>query len=68
MSLCARPAAVHWGTHWLSGELDEAPLGGKTVVVIGSGASGVEAVETALAKGAKHCVMLARDDKVRTLS
>lgn len=33
------------------------------MVVIGSGASGVEAVETALTKGAKHCVMIARDDK-----
>lgn len=35
----------------------------KTVVVIGSGASGVEAVETALFRGATKCIMLARDDK-----
>ena len=47
-----------------SSELDDAELGGKNVIVIGSGASGVEAVETALEQGAKHCVMLARDDKV----
>jgi NADPH-dependent 2,4-dienoyl-CoA reductase/sulfur reductase-like enzyme len=43
---------------------EEGSLTGKTVVVVGSGASGVEAVETALMKGAKHCVMIARDDKV----
>ncbi|KAM5540103.1 hypothetical protein V8D89_006243 [Ganoderma adspersum] len=46
-----------------SSELDSADLEGRTVLVVGSGASGVEAVETALAKGAKHCVMIARDDK-----
>lgn len=38
---------------------------GKTIVVIGGGASAVESVETALAKGAKKCIMLVRDDKVR---
>ena len=38
---------------------------GKTVVVLGGGASAVEAVETALAEGAKHVVMVVRDDKVR---
>jgi len=36
----------------------------KAIVVIGSGASGVEAVETALARGAAHCIMVAKDDKV----
>lgn len=36
---------------------------GRTVVVIGSGASAVEAVETALAGGAAKCIMLAREDK-----
>ncbi|KAH9933997.1 FAD/NAD-P-binding domain-containing protein [Epithele typhae] len=46
-----------------SSELDDADLDGKRLIVIGSGASGVEAVETALAKGATGCVMLARDDK-----
>ncbi|KAI0354367.1 FAD/NAD(P)-binding domain-containing protein [Trametes cingulata] len=46
-----------------SSELDDAQLEGKRVLVIGSGASGVEAVETALDKGAKGCVMIARDDK-----
>ena len=48
-----------------SSELDNAKLEGKHIIVIGSGASGVEAVETALEKGAKGCIMLARDDKVR---
>ncbi|RDX45747.1 FAD/NAD-P-binding domain-containing protein [Lentinus brumalis] len=46
-----------------SSELDNAQLEGKNIVVIGSGASGVEAVETALEQGAKHCTILARDDK-----
>ncbi|TFK56995.1 FAD/NAD(P)-binding domain-containing protein [Heliocybe sulcata] len=46
-----------------SSELDDADLEGKTIVVIGSGASGVEAVETALSKGAKETTMIARDDK-----
>ncbi|EPQ60566.1 FAD/NAD P-binding domain-containing protein [Gloeophyllum trabeum ATCC 11539] len=46
-----------------SSELDEADLEGKTVLVIGSGASGVEAVETALSKGARDTLMVARDDK-----
>lgn len=41
---------------------------GKTVVVLGGGASAVEAVETALADGAKHAVMVVRDDKVRLSS
>ena len=39
-------------------------LEGKTVLVIGNNASGVAAVETALARGAKRCVMVTRDDKV----
>jgi hypothetical protein len=43
-----------------SSELDDAELEGKTVVVIGSGASGVEAIETALSKGAKKGVFIAR--------
>ncbi|TCD66067.1 hypothetical protein EIP91_001875 [Steccherinum ochraceum] len=43
--------------------LEEDEVRGKTVVVVGSGASGVEAVETALAKGAKKAIMVARDDK-----
>lgn len=53
-----------------SSQLDDLKSGDahdKTVVVVGSGASGVEAVETALAKGAKKCVMIARDDKVRQI-
>ena len=37
---------------------------GKTVAVIGGGASAVEAVEAALAQGAKDCIILVRDDKV----
>ncbi|KIJ62461.1 hypothetical protein HYDPIDRAFT_176544 [Hydnomerulius pinastri MD-312] len=50
-----------------SSQLDHATpeiLRGKTVVVIGSGASAVEAVETALARGASRCVVLAREDKL----
>ncbi|KAK7682058.1 hypothetical protein QCA50_015022 [Cerrena zonata] len=43
--------------------LDEDRVKGKTIVVIGSGASGVESVETALSKGAEHVVMIAREDK-----
>ena len=35
----------------------------KTVAVVGGGASAVEAVETALAQGAKKCIMCVRDDK-----
>ncbi|KAG8859908.1 hypothetical protein FRC20_011745 [Serendipita sp. 405] len=49
-----------------SSELDSpeaSQVQGKTVVIIGSGASGVEAAETALQRGAKQCVMIARDDK-----
>lgn len=42
---------------------DAPPFEGKTIVVIGSGASAVEAVETALSKGAKKCIILARKDK-----
>jgi NADPH-dependent glutamate synthase beta subunit-like oxidoreductase len=52
------------GTIVHSSELDDTDLQGKNVVVIGSGASGVEAIETALSKGAKHTVIVARDDKV----
>ncbi|KAH9895874.1 FAD/NAD-P-binding domain-containing protein [Cubamyces lactineus] len=46
-----------------SSELDNAQLEGKRILIIGSGASGVEAVETALDKGATGCTMIARDDK-----
>ncbi|KAH7886593.1 hypothetical protein F5I97DRAFT_1808238 [Phlebopus sp. FC_14] len=35
----------------------------KTVVVIGGGASAVEAVGTALSRGAARCVVMAREDK-----
>lgn len=52
-----------------SSELDreDADMAGKTVVVVGSGASGVEAVEAALTRGAKKVAMVARDDKVRNV-
>lgn len=43
-----------------SSKLDNAELEGKTVLVLGSGASGVEAVETALTKGARKAIMIAR--------
>ncbi|KAG8820870.1 hypothetical protein FRC17_009998, partial [Serendipita sp. 399] len=49
-----------------SSELDSpegSQIQGKTVAIIGSGASGVEAAETSLEKGAKHCAVIARDDK-----
>ncbi|KAI0766412.1 FAD/NAD-P-binding domain-containing protein [Trametes elegans] len=56
-------AQVFAGEVFHSSELDQARFEGKRVVVIGSGASGVEAVETALADGATGCVMVAREDK-----
>ena len=40
---------------------------GKRIVVLGGGASAVEAVETALSDGAKDAVMVVRDDKVTQL-
>ncbi|TFY62202.1 hypothetical protein EVG20_g6788 [Dentipellis fragilis] len=46
-----------------SSEIDGADVKDKIVLVIGSGASGVEAVETALQRGAKKTIMIARDDK-----
>ena len=52
------------GTLLHSSELDDAQLAGKRIVVIGSGASGVEAVETALARSAKETIIIARQDKV----
>ncbi|PCH34804.1 FAD/NAD(P)-binding domain-containing protein [Wolfiporia cocos MD-104 SS10] len=51
------------GTLVHSSGLDDVDLSGKRIVVIGSGASGVEAVETALARGASECVIVARQDK-----
>lgn len=46
-----------------SSQLDEAQLEGKKVVIIGSGASGVESAELAVSKGAKSIDVLARSDK-----
>ncbi|KAJ7217079.1 FAD/NAD(P)-binding domain-containing protein, partial [Mycena pura] len=46
-----------------SDAISEDTIKGKRVVVIGSGASGVEAVETALDRGAGDVVMIARTDK-----
>lgn len=43
--------------------LDEADLKGKKVVVVGGGASGVEALELAVTKGADKVTILARSDK-----
>ena len=45
-----------------SSQLDEHDFEGKRVVVIGGGASGVEAAETALERGAKKATILARKD------
>ncbi|KAM0792812.1 hypothetical protein ACM66B_002578 [Microbotryomycetes sp. NB124-2] len=46
-----------------SSQLDNAELEGKKVVIVGSGASGVEAAELAVQKNAKSTTVLARDDK-----
>ena len=46
-----------------SSELDDVELAGKRVVIVGSGASGVEAAELAVNKNAKHATVLARSDK-----
>lgn len=46
-----------------SSQLDEADLEGKKVVIVGSGASGVESAELAVSKGAKSIDVLARSDK-----
>ncbi|TNY23363.1 hypothetical protein DMC30DRAFT_389757 [Rhodotorula diobovata] len=46
-----------------SSQLDNAELEGKRVVIVGSGASGVESAELAVAKKAKDVVVLARSDK-----
>lgn len=51
------------GKHVHSSKLDGIDLKGKKVVSLGSGASGVEAVELAIAKGAKEAIVLARSDK-----
>ena len=45
-------------------QLESEEIKGRRVVVVGSGASGVEAVELAVIKGADDIKMLARDDKV----
>ncbi|KZV98817.1 FAD/NAD(P)-binding domain-containing protein [Exidia glandulosa HHB12029] len=68
---CGAPRKIHFpgserfthGQVLHSAELDDAELKDKRVVVIGGGASGVEAVELAISKGAKDCVIVARDDK-----
>ncbi|GAA5951829.1 hypothetical protein JCM21900_004158 [Sporobolomyces salmonicolor] len=46
-----------------SSQLDNADLKDKKVVIVGSGASGVEAAELAVQKKAKDIVVLARSDK-----
>ncbi|KAJ7024288.1 FAD/NAD(P)-binding domain-containing protein [Mycena alexandri] len=46
-----------------SDAISEETIKGKKVVVIGSGASGVEACEAALTRGAGEVVMIARTDK-----
>jgi dimethylaniline monooxygenase (N-oxide forming) len=46
-----------------SSQLDHADLTGKRVVVIGSGASGVESAELAVHKMAESVHVLAREDK-----
>jgi dimethylaniline monooxygenase (N-oxide forming) len=51
------------GKTYHSSELDDADLEGKKVVIIGSGASGVEAAELAVEKQAQSVNLIARDDK-----
>lgn len=46
-----------------SSQLDNVELKGKRVLVVGGGASGIEALELAVAKGAKKPTILARSDK-----
>ncbi|GAA5880809.1 hypothetical protein JCM1840_003289 [Sporobolomyces johnsonii] len=46
-----------------SSQLDNADLKDKKVVIVGSGASGVEAAELAVQKEAKDIIVLARSDK-----
>jgi cation diffusion facilitator CzcD-associated flavoprotein CzcO len=55
-----RGGEIYQGEIVHSSQLDNLDCEGKTVVVIGSGASGVEAIETALTKGAKKGVFIAR--------
>lgn len=51
------------GKIYHSSELDNADLTGKNVIIIGSGASGVESAELAVGKKAASIKVLARDDK-----
>ncbi|GAA5925067.1 flavin-containing monooxygenase [Sporobolomyces koalae] len=51
------------GTILHSSQLDSAELVGQKVVIVGSGASGVEAAELAVQKKANGVVVLARSDK-----
>ncbi|CAD6913910.1 unnamed protein product [Tilletia controversa] len=46
-----------------SSELDGVDLRGKRVIVVGGGASGIEALELAVEKQAKSAIILARSDK-----
>ncbi|KAL4402288.1 N,N-dimethylaniline monooxygenase [Malassezia pachydermatis] len=46
-----------------SSQLDDVDFKNKRVLIVGGGASGVEAAETALAKGANKPTILARSDK-----
>ncbi|KAK0551560.1 hypothetical protein OC845_002140 [Tilletia horrida] len=46
-----------------SSELDDVDLHGKRVIVVGGGASGIEALELAVEKQAKSAIILARSDK-----
>ncbi|KAI1787296.1 FAD/NAD(P)-binding domain-containing protein [Ganoderma leucocontextum] len=58
------PGEVFEGEVLHSSELRRTPLSkGKAILLIGSGASSVEAVKTGLARGAKHCVIVAPNDE-----
>ena len=51
------------GEIYHSSRLDNIELRNKKLVIIGSGASAIEAADLGVANGAKEIVVLARDDK-----
>jgi hypothetical protein len=61
--MAAIPGASNFPHVVHSSQLDQLELKGKKVVIIGSGASGVEAAELVVEKEGKEAVVLARDDK-----
>lgn len=67
---CGKPKMIHLpgqenfkGKIVHSSQLDEVDFKGKNVLIVGGGASGVEALELAAAKGANKPTIIARSDK-----